>query len=163
MLCLSRLNGRAAGVCLIAQRGRIVIDSWLGREPCGRLRFGSRISYRLCQIWQDLIDSLSYHVLHVLSHIYLHRNTLFAQSRLVELGLISLDLFSLLMLYDHPVMTNRSYTYIGRARSIQVVTCCGFKLVRRKQALTELGIVRQMQVFGLLQSQSSGGLEFDSI
>ena len=163
MLCLSRLNGRAAGVCLIAQRGRIVIDSWLDREPCGRLRFGSRVSYRLCQIWQDLTDSSSYHVLHAFYMFYLHCNTLFAQSRLIGLGLISLDLFSLLMLYVYLAMTNRSYVYIGRARSIQVVTCCGFELVKCKWALTELGIVRQMQAFGLLQSQSSGGLEFDSI
>jgi hypothetical protein len=35
----------------------------LGHEPCGRLRLSMELVISSVRFWQDLIDSLSYHVL----------------------------------------------------------------------------------------------------
>ena len=104
------------------------------------------------------MDSLSYLQVLIYLFMFIFTATLFAQSRLMELGLISfIDLICLLYFYVHLVMIIRSSACIGQVISIQIVTCCGFELVRCKQILTELGIMRQMQAFGLSQSQPSGG------
>ena len=63
----------------------------LDRVPCGGLRSSMDQVIGSIRFWQDLVDSLSYHVLlRVISLCFNSCNTLIAQSRLVRIGSISL-------------------------------------------------------------------------